>query len=122
VTPGQRASNLSRSLGPLKVNQDVAKLELARPPAPPAFPSFFLHVGVAGPDTDLGLRQVPGPRSPVPADLDRTVPQSRRRPHPVFQTEYALPAFRFCAQARDYGFSSIKKTDALNEIREVCSP
>jgi hypothetical protein len=39
---------------------------------------------------------------------------------PVFQTEYSLPLAAFCGKAREYRFSSIKKTDALNAVRELC--
>ena len=39
---------------------------------------------------------------------------------PVFHTEYALPLASFCPMARTYRFSSIKKTDALNAVRELC--
>jgi hypothetical protein len=39
---------------------------------------------------------------------------------PVFQAEYTLPLSSFCAQAREYGFSSIRKTGPLDAFREIC--
>ncbi len=39
---------------------------------------------------------------------------------PVFQTEYNLPLEAFCPLAKEYRFSSIKKTNDLNSIRERC--
>jgi hypothetical protein len=41
---------------------------------------------------------------------------------PVFQTEYELPVSAFCSQARSLGFSSIRKTGALDTYREGCDP
>ena len=39
---------------------------------------------------------------------------------PVFHTEYTMPLAAFCPMARSYRFSSIKKTNALNAVRELC--